>query len=436
MIVAPDPICLTAREIAAAVRSGKLSAVAVTEAFLDRIAALEPGLRAWAFLDPDRALAEAWARDRAGAHGVLAGVPLAVKDVLDSADMPTGYGSAAYEGFRPGRDATCLHLARMAGAVALGKSVTTEFATMSPGPTANPFNARHTPGGSSSGSAAALGAGMCALAFGTQTSGSTVRPSAFCGVVGFKASLNRIDRTGVKPLSESLDVVGAMARDVRDAALLASVIARDPDWVVPDGPVDMPRAAIFLPEQSGIAAGSDALAAIDRAAACLTSLFSARTPDWWDGLGAAQEAVFGWEAAATLSVERDLHTAQLTDITRGFTAGQAQTTRDDHRAGCAARDRALADLDALFGAAEVLITPAASGEAPAGLGSTGDAAFNIRWTLLGTPSISVPAGLGATGLPVGIQVVGRPGQDALVLRAAAAIETALRDAGHVARPGA
>jgi len=219
---------LSARALAAAARTGQISAEAITRTFLDRIEARDGAVRAWAFLDPERALEEARARDRAGLTGALAGLPLGVKDVVESGDMPTEYGSGAYPGNRPGRDASCLHLARAAGAVALGKTVTTEFATMSPGPTMNPFDPARTPGGSSSGSAAVLGAGMALLAFGTQTSGSTVRPAAFCGVVGYKASLGRIDRTGIKPLAESLDVLGVMARDVRDTGLLASVVARDP----------------------------------------------------------------------------------------------------------------------------------------------------------------------------------------------------------------
>ncbi|MCA0921275.1 amidase [Pseudooceanicola nanhaiensis] len=429
-----DPRAMTARGIAKAVNAGDVTAVAVTEAYLDRINVLEAQVQAFAYLDPKRALDEAAAVDAGAKGGLLSGVPLAVKDVIDSADMPTAYGSDAYTGFRPGRDATCMHLARMAGAVALGKTVTTEFATMSPGPTRNPFNPGHTPGGSSSGSAAALGAAMASVGFGTQTSGSTIRPSGFCGVAGFKASLNRIDRTGVKPLGESLDVVGAMARDVRDAALLAAVIAREPSWIVPEETPDLPAVALFLPEQEGPALEAGGQMAIDRVAALLAAPVAMATPAWWDGLGPAQDAVFGWEASASLAVERDLRAADVTEITRGFMARQALSTAEGHRAGCAARDAALADLDSLFGAAEILITPPASGEAPAGLGSTGNAAFNIRWTLLGTPSITVPAGLGPTGLPVAVQVVARPGQDALLLHAAAAIEDALRRAGHPARP--
>lgn len=425
---------ITARGLAAAARAGRISAETITRIFLDRIEARDGPVKAWAFLDPERAMAEARARDRAGLGGPLAGLPLAVKDVVESGDMPTEYGSGAYPGNRPARDASCLHLARAAGAVALGKTVTTEFATMSPGPTANPFDPGRTPGGSSSGSAAALGAGMALLAFGTQTSGSTVRPAAFCGVVGYKASLGRIDRTGIKPLAESLDVLGVMARDVRDTGLLASVVARDPSLGVIETPSEI-SAALFLPEQSGAelsAAGREALLIVSEV---LGGLLARPTPLWWDGLGPAQDAVFGWEASAALAPERETMWDRVSEISRGFLARQAQSTLAGWQAGIAAREAALADLEALFGPHEVLITPPAPGIAPEGLGSTGNAAFNLRWTLLGTPSLSLPAGLSPEGMPLGVQIVARPGQDAKLLAVAAAIEDALRAAGLVARPG-
>ena len=431
---------LTARALAAAVQAGRISAEAATRGFLDRIEARDGGVQAWVHLDPEGALAAARAVDRGEVKGPLAGVPLAVKDVIDTGDMPTEYGSAIYRGFRPGRDAGCVHLARRAGAVALGKTVTTEFATMSPGPTANPFAAAHTPGGSSSGTAAALGAGMTLLGFGTQTSGSTIRPAAFCGVVGYKASLGRIDRTGIKPLAESLDVLGVMARDVRDAAALAAVVARDPalnGGAAAEIPADISAeipAGLFLPEQSGPELSADGRAALLAAADVLGGLAAVATPDWWDALGPAHEAVFAWEASAALAPERDLHWDIVTEASRGFLARQAQSTLAGWKAGIAAREAALVDLDALFGPHEVLITPPASGAAPEGLGSTGNAAFNLRWTLLGTPSLSLPAGIDAHGLPLGIQIVARPGQDARLLAVAAAVEDRLRAAGLAARP--
>lgn len=425
---------LTARALAAAVQAGRISAEAATRGFLDRIEARDGAVQAWVHLDPEGALAAARAVDRGEVRGPLAGVPLAIKDVIDTGDMPTEYGSAIYRDFRPGRDAGCVHLARRAGAVALGKTVTTEFATMSPGPTANPFAPGHTPGGSSSGTAAALGAGMTLLGFGTQTSGSTIRPAAFCGVVGYKASLGRIDRTGIKPLAESLDVLGVMARDVRDAALLAAVVARDP--ALNAGAAEEVSAGLFLPEQSAPELSGDGRAALLAAAEVLGGLSAVETPVWWDDLGPAHEAVFAWEASAALAPERDLHWDTVTEASRGFLTRQAGSTLAGWQAGIAARGAALADLDALFGPHEVLITPPAPGAAPEGLGSTGKAAFNMRWTLLGTPSLSLPAGLDAQGLPLGIQIIARPGQDARLLAVAAAVEDRLRAAGLPARPAA
>ncbi|MGH7030930.1 MAG: amidase family protein, partial [Stellaceae bacterium] len=200
-----DPRSLTAREAARQIAGGKLTAEALAVAYLDQIAARESVVGAWEYLDRAQALAEARQRDREPPRGPLHGVPIAVKDLIDTADMPTAYGSPIYRGHQPAADAACVALARAAGAVVLGKTVTTEFATFTPGKTANPRNPAHTPGGSSSGSAAAVADGMAPLALGTQTAGSVIRPAAFCGVVGYKPSFGLISRAGIKPLADSLD---------------------------------------------------------------------------------------------------------------------------------------------------------------------------------------------------------------------------------------
>lgn len=416
----------TARGIAAAVAQGRLHPAAVAEAYLDRIAGLEPALGAFAHHDPAAVRRAA----RSGMAGPLAAVPFGVKDVIDTADMPTAYGSAAYAGWRPCRDAPVVHLARQAGALLMGKTVTTEFATAAPGRTVNPFDPARTPGGSSSGSAAALGAGLVLLAYGTQTSGSTIRPASYCGVVGYKATPGRIDRTAVKPLSGTLDVLGLMARDCRDLALLAGVAMRHPP--VP-GAGGMPRLGLFVPDLPE-APSAVAIAVAERAAGVLGAVQTVAAPPWWDGLGQAQAQVFGWEVSATLAPDRDLHWPQLQPQTHGFLERAGRMGCADWQAGLAARDAALADLDRLFGGCDLLITQPAPGEAPRGLGSTGPAAYNIRWTLLGCPCITVPAGLGPDGLPVGIQLVARPGQDALLLAGAMTVEDRLRVAGLPARP--
>src|SRR6266851_1743143 len=224
----PDPLAFSARDAAREIAAGRLSAEALIAACLDRIAARETVVGAWHYLDRDAALAAARQRDASSPSGPLHGVPIAVKDLIDTSDMPTGYGSPIYEGHRPAADAACVALARAAGAVVLGKTVTTEFACFTAGKTANPRNPAHTPGGSSSGSAAAVADGMVPLAFGSQTAGSVIRPASYCGVVGFKPSFGLIARAGVKPLADSLDTIGTMARNVADAAFFAGILGGRP----------------------------------------------------------------------------------------------------------------------------------------------------------------------------------------------------------------
>lgn len=421
---------MTARAIAKAVASGTLSAEAVTEIWLERIASRDPALRSFIHHAPEQARELAAVAPK----GPLAGVPFGIKDVIETGDMPTEYGSAAYPGWQPCRDAPVVHLVRQAGAVIMGKTVSTEFATAAPGATVNPFDASRTPGGSSSGTAAALGAGLILMGLGTQTSGSTIRPAAYCGVAAMKPSPKLIETFGVKPLSQTLDVVGPMARDIRDLALLVSVLMRrpelTPDVLAPEGDLSLSAIGLLLPVHDPAAD----FAPLERAASVLGSVSSQAVPDWFEAIGPAQDEVFAWEAAASLSTDRDLHWDNLRPETHAFMERQRKGAFALWQAGIAARDEALHNLDALFSANDFLLTPSAPGEAPVGHAKTGPAAYNIRWTLLGCPSVTIPAGFGPAGLPVGVQLVGRPGQDAAVLRQAAAIEDRLRAAGIAARP--
>src|SRR5436190_7950061 len=216
---------LTGVEAAQAIAAGTLTSEALVSACLERITAREESVRAWEYLDPEQALAQARARDRSSAQGPLHGVPIGIKDLIDTSDMPTSYGSPIYAGYRPAWDAASVALLRAAGAVILGKTVTTEFAMFTPGKTANPHNLAHTPGGSSSGSAAAVADAMVPLALGTQTAGSIIRPAAFCGVVGYKPTFGTINRTGVKPVADSLDTVGWFARTVEETAKALHVLS-------------------------------------------------------------------------------------------------------------------------------------------------------------------------------------------------------------------
>jgi Asp-tRNA(Asn)/Glu-tRNA(Gln) amidotransferase A subunit family amidase len=418
---------LSAREVVARIHRGSLTAEAVTRAFLARIEAREPAIGAWAFLDPGRAIAEAKARDQAGAPGPLAGVTIGVKDVIETADMPTGYGSAAYAGFRPAADAPCVCLSRAAGAVALGKTVSTEFAMAASGKTRNPYNGAHTPGGSSSGSAAAIAARMAHIAFGTQTSGSVIRPAAYCGIVGYKPSFGMLDRTGIKVLSGNLDTLGIMARDVRDVAFFTAVLASRSALQVPDI-IPAPRIGLFRSPVWDRAEPAT-VSALDRAVATLgargVTVADVHTPKGFEAIYDMQDSVMGWEVTRALAFER-LHLAdRIAPKTRDLLQAKSVVT-------LAAYDKALADaaaarseLDTLFGENDVLLTPAAPGEAPEGLQATGNPIFNRAWTLLHVPCVAVPAGFGPNGLPVGVQIVGRIGADARVLAVAAYVEDAL-----------
>src|ERR1700760_2970764 len=244
-----EPRSLTVREAARQIAERRLTAEALVASYLERIAARESVIGAWQYLDRDQTLAEARQRDSEAPRGPLHGIPIAVKDLINTFDMPTSYGSPIYRNHRPAADASCVALARAAGAIVLGKTVTTEFATFTPGKTANPHNPAHTPGGSSSGSAAAVADGMAPLAFGTQTAGSVIRPGAYCGCVAYKPSFGLINRAGAKPLADSLDTIGVFARSVEDAAFFVGVLAERPALRHLDLSRQAPRLWLSLPPQ-------------------------------------------------------------------------------------------------------------------------------------------------------------------------------------------
>jgi Asp-tRNA(Asn)/Glu-tRNA(Gln) amidotransferase A subunit family amidase len=426
-----DPRLLTAREAARQIAAGRLTAEAVATAHLDHIAARESVVGAWQHLDREQALAEARRCDAEPPRGPLHGVPIAVKDLIDTVDMPTAYGSPIYRGHRPAADASCVALARAAGAVVLGKTVTTEFATFTPGKTANPRNPAHTPGGSSSGSAAAVADGMVPLAFGTQTAGSVVRPASFCGVVGYKPSFGLINRTGVKPLADSLDTVGILAGNVDDAAFFAGVLTERPALrhlalLAPAPRFGLYRTPMWDEAEPAAAAALDrARAALERAGARVDEIAIDPTHH---RLTAAQDAIMGFEMARSLAYERIRHSALLSPrLAQQLDAGMA-VGADEYDAARALAETARAGLGGFFGDCDAILTPAAPGEAPAGLGYTGNPVFNRMWTLLGVPCATVPAHWGESGLPTGVQLVGRAQDDARLLACAAFLERALAEA--------
>jgi amidase len=424
----PDLRSLTARDAARQIAERRLTAEELATACLDRIAARETVVGAWQYLDREAALVAARRCDAEPPRGPLHGVPIAVKDLIDTVDMPTSYGSSVYRGHRPAADASCVTLARAAGAVVLGKTVTTEFAAFTPGKTANPCNPAHTPGGSSSGSAAAVADGMVPLAFGTQTAGSVIRPGAYCGCVAYKPSFGLIDRAGVKPLADSLDTVGVFARSVEDAAFFAGVLAERPALRHLPLPKTSPRFGLYRTPMWDEAepATADALdiarSALERAGAVVTELAIAREHE---GLSEAQNTIMRFEMARALAYERIEHSAELSPrLAQMMDEGMA-IGADDYDRAVALTAAARVGLAAFFRECDAVLVPAAPGAAPAGLGSTGDPIFNRMWTLLGVPCVTVPARWAENGLPTGVQLVGGPRDDARLMAAAAFLERVL-----------
>jgi Asp-tRNA(Asn)/Glu-tRNA(Gln) amidotransferase A subunit family amidase len=382
---------------------------------------------AWAFLDPDQALAEARARDQAKPAGPLHGVPIGVKDVMDTADMPTSYGSRAYRGHQPRADAACVALARAAGAVILGKTVTTEFAAMSPGKTRNPVNPAHTPGGSSSGSAAAVADHMVPLAFGTQTAGSIIRPAAFCGVVGYKPSFGTVAIAGTKIFAPSLDTIGGFARHVSDISWFIGALTDRPN-LVPSEPASRPRIGLYRTEPwreaepATIAALEAAAAAFARAGAVIAERGTFAP---FATLVRAQQTIMGYEGVRSFAWERFHRADAIMPRTATLLADGATVSAAAYDEALAMAATARAAVPDFFGDFEVMLVPSAPGEAPP-IATTGDPVFNRPWTLLHLPCITLPAGFGPTGLPVGVQLVARSGDDVRLLAVARFAETALR----------
>jgi Asp-tRNA(Asn)/Glu-tRNA(Gln) amidotransferase A subunit family amidase len=426
-----DPRALTAIEAARRIAERRLGAAELVAACLDRITAREAIVGAWECVDRERALATARQRDAEPPRGPLHGIPIAVKDLIDTVDLPTAYGSPIYRGHRPAADAACVALARAAGAILLGKTVTTEFAAFTPGKTANPNNPAHTPGGSSSGSAAAVADGMAPLALGTQTAGSVIRPASYCGCVGYKPSFGLLSRAGIKPLAESLDTLGLFAGNVADAAFFAGVLAERPALRHLAFPSRPPEFGLYRTPMWD-EAEAETPAALDRARAVLEAAGArveelAIAPEH-HGLNVAQDTIMGYEMVRALADERIRHSAELSPrlaqmLDVGLAVGAA-----DYDAALAAAAAARDRLDRFFAGRDAILVPAAPGEAPVGLGHTGDPVFNRMWTLLGVPCLTLPARRGATGLPTGVQLVGRIRDDARLLAAAAFLERALAGA--------
>jgi Asp-tRNA(Asn)/Glu-tRNA(Gln) amidotransferase A subunit family amidase len=428
---------LSAADAARAIRDGAASCAELVEACLARVREVDDRVQAWAYLDPEHALAQARALDERRKEGAplgsLHGVPVGIKDIFDTADMPTEDGTVLHAGRTPADDATVVARLRAAGAVIMGKTVTTELATYSPGKTRNPHNPEHTPGGSSSGSAAAVAAGMIPAALGSQTNGSVIRPAAYCGVYGFKPSRGLIPRHGVLKLSRTLDHVGVFARTIGDVALVCEELAgydeRDPDTLPPRARIPFCRIAAEDPP-------------------LLPLLAFVKTPVWNDTEPETREAfeelvghlgdrveeftlpenarkALGWhrtimeaEMAANLVVEYEKGRGKLSDSLREQLERGRSVTALEYQSALASIPRFAGGLAQIFDRYDAILTPAAAGTAPRGLQSTGSPVFCTLWTLAGMPALSLPLMQGSNGLPLGAQLVGPRNGDARLLRTA------------------
>ncbi|MGE0716935.1 MAG: amidase [Alphaproteobacteria bacterium] len=411
----------TAVDIAA----GRSTAVAAAEAALDRIRERDPVVRAWVHVDPAIVRARAASIDAGAADGPLRGVPIGIKDLFDTADAPTERGSPIHRGRRPATDAACVAALRAAGAVIVGKTVTTEFACFHAGPTTNPHDRGHTPGGSSSGSAAAVTDGHVPLALGSQTVGSVIRPAAFCGVFGMKATRGRIDLAGAMPLSPSVDTLGAFARSVPDLALLmAPLLGEATRPTAPERPrLGFCRTPLWdLVEPAYRTYLDGAVAALRQAGAEVVPL---DLPAEFAPMREIHRAIFTAEALVSLAVEWAHHRDLLSPKLRELLAEAEGRPAEDVAAARAAADRLRRRFDDVTAGLDAVLAPSAPGEAPSGLAYTGDPSLNGMWTLLHGPLIHVPHGRGPRGLPLGIQLVGRRGDDMAILALAEWAATAL-----------
>jgi Asp-tRNA(Asn)/Glu-tRNA(Gln) amidotransferase A subunit family amidase len=428
-----DILALNVREMAAAVASGALTVRAITEAHLERIAETDGPVMAWQHLDAQQARVAADTLDAAKVKGALAGVPIGVKDVIDTADMPTGYGTTIYDGFQPPWDAPAVQITRNAGGLILGKTVSTELAMASPNKTRNPHNPAHTPGGSSSGSCAAVAAGMVPLAFGTQTSGSVIRPASFCGVTAFKPTFGSINTVGIKVLCHGLDTLGIIARNIGDAAHCAAVLTGKSELAALASPA-RPRIGVLLGTRLEKAEPYaietvNRLASLAEAAGADVTVLAA--PAWYDGIFELHEAVMGWEVTQSLASEVSRHWGELTPVTRAMMEDQGRVDERRYRAAMTEIPGIRHLMDSILSRFDAVLTLAAPGEAPEGM-PTGDPIFNRLWSVLQVPLICLPAAKGPKGLPVGVQLVGARGTDHRLASAALFLETAMAANGGMA----
>jgi Asp-tRNA(Asn)/Glu-tRNA(Gln) amidotransferase A subunit family amidase len=399
---------VSATEIALKTASGTATCEQVARDCLARLETREPVVKAFSFIDPDRVLIEAKALDTLTVRGPLHGVPVGVKDVIETADMPTEMGSPIYRGYRPLSDASCVAMLRAAGALIFGKTVTCEFAGPTAGRTTNPHNPERTPGGSSSGSAAAVADYMIPVGLGTQTGGSVQRPSSFCGIVGFKPSFGLINSQGVKHAAESLDTIGLMVRTVEDAELFMRVLTngKPVQWLGSDVPIRIGLCRTYAwrdAEDSTRNAVDDAARRLEKAG---FSVSDVSLPSPCEELPNTREIINDFERARGMAWEWETRREEISvtlakAIRNGFAMPLARYVSAIELVETCRQ--CLADV---FRDVDVLLTPTVNGEAPIGLANTGDHRFQSIWTQLRTPAVSLPTHAGPNGMPIGIQLIG------------------------------
>jgi amidase len=408
-------------EMARRIASGEVSAEAIMQCCLQRIAEREAEVGAFISIDADAALQAARAADREKASGPLHGIPIGVKDIIDTERFATGWGTSFYREHRPGRNASCVELFVRAGAIVVGKTVTTEFAYFKPGKTANPHNMEHTPGGSSSGSAAAVADGMLPFAFGSQTAASLIRPAAYCGIPGYKASHGCFDLQGVMGLAPSMDTLGLLAREIEDFELARTVLCGSEPAAQEDLNENPLRVALLRGAHwsEGSVEMRDvcqrALATLAEAGAQTGEI---ATPQAFMDLTECQKTVMAYEVARARIYEYDHYREHISSAFIDLVESGLQVTREIYEDACRDRDRAMRVLHNLFLDTDVILAPAAPGEAPVGLGATGDPLYSRSWNLLQVPCISIPFGTGPQGMPLSVQLIGAMNTDDRLLASA------------------
>ncbi len=413
---------LTATEITQAIAAGRISAVDLARSCLERIAQREPQVGAWEFLDPELVLRQARALDAAGTLGVLQGVPVGIKDIIDTADMPTAYGSPIHAGHRPHMDAVCVALTRRAGGLIMGKTVTTEFANRHPGKTRHPRDPLRTPGGSSSGSGAAVGDGMVPLALGSQTTASTIRPAAFNGCVGYRPTWGDLRMAGVMEAAGSVDTLGIFARSVEDIVLYREVLidtTPEPAVVIDPRQLRIGYCRSHFWNQADAATQAHLEACAQQLARAGARVTEVTLPRDFEQIESIHRRISSFEFVRNRAWEIDHHWDGISDTLK---SGRLQhglaCTFSEYAAARAAAERLRLMLDDVYREYDVLLTPSAAGEAPLGLNETGTAVFCAIWTTCHVPSLTLPLFTGPNGLPIGVQLVARRDEDRRLFAAA------------------